>query len=112
MVQQILTLDREPVVLLDGSWRFHPGDDAHWSDATFDDTHWAVLKEKHGWSSQGYPRMSGFGCYRARLFIPSGASPQALLIRGFSIHTNYQVFADGKPLGESSMTERIEVDRK
>jgi hypothetical protein len=31
-----LDKDREPMVLLDGLWRFHPGDDPHWADPDFD----------------------------------------------------------------------------
>ena len=32
--------DREPVVVLDGTWRFQPGDDARWAERGFDDSHW------------------------------------------------------------------------
>lgn len=97
-----LDRDREPVVVLDGSWRFHTGDDARWADPGFDDSHWAVLNGKDGWSSQGYPGLSGFGWYRARLLLPSGAQPQTLLIPQGAILSNYQVFADGKPVSGCS----------
>src|SRR5271156_6467779 len=30
-----LLTDREPVVSLNGQWRFHPGDDLHWADPGF-----------------------------------------------------------------------------
>ena len=33
-----LDKDREPMVVLNGTWRFHPGDDAHWADPEFDDS--------------------------------------------------------------------------
>lgn len=97
-----LDRDREPMVLLDGNWRFHPGDDARWADPLLDDSHWPVLKGRDGWSSQGYPGMSGFGWYRTRLLIPSGAPPQTLLIPRWSIYTNFQVFADGNPVAACS----------
>jgi hypothetical protein len=46
--------------------------------------------------------MSGFGWYRAKLLIPAGAPPLVLLIPRFAVRTNYQVFADGKPVGGCS----------
>jgi hypothetical protein len=96
-----LDRDREPMVLLESNWRFHPGDDARWADPGFDDSHWPVLAGEGGWSAT-HPGMSGFAWYRTRLLIPSGAPPQTLLVARAGIITNYQVFADGKPVDQCS----------
>jgi Stage II sporulation protein E (SpoIIE) len=90
--------DREPMVVLDGSWRFHAGDDSRWADPAFDDSHWSVLKGNQSWDTQGYPGLSGFGWYRATLLIPASAPPLALYVPRASVRTDYQAFADGRPL--------------
>jgi hypothetical protein len=90
--------DREPMVVLDGSWRFHAGDDPRWADPAFDDSHWSVLKGNESWDAQGYAGLSGFGWYRATLLIPAGAPPLALYVPRSSVRTDYQAFADGRLL--------------
>jgi hypothetical protein len=96
-----LASDREPVVVLDGSWRFHPGDDPDgqldWADANFDDSTWSLIRGDKSWDGQGYENLDGFAWYRARIEIPAGQSDVALYIP--RIVTSYQVFADGKLLG-------------
>src|SRR5262249_51707356 len=34
---------RAAATLLDGSWRFHTGDDPHWADANTDDSGWETV---------------------------------------------------------------------
>jgi hypothetical protein len=68
-----LDRDPEPVVEFDGTWPFHPGDDARSAAPDFDDAHWPVLKGTEGWSSHGYPCLSGFAWYRAVLLVPDRA---------------------------------------
>jgi hypothetical protein len=109
-----LSQDREPVVLLDGHWRFHPGDSpaVHvsptsqhllpeflWAQAGFDDSSWQLLKSDVSWSDQGYPDMSGYGWYRFTVRVPAGSGPTSLMLA--PIVTSYQVFADGRLVGRS-----------
>jgi len=89
--------DRVPITELQGSWRFHPGDDAHWADPVFDDSSWPLLRSDRGWSSQGYPGKSGFGWYRFSIRVPGGRKPLALYFP--RILTSYEVYADGHLLG-------------
>ncbi|HEX4320039.1 MAG TPA: PP2C family protein-serine/threonine phosphatase [Acidobacteriaceae bacterium] len=89
--------DREPLVPLDGRWRFHPGDDADdskgWATPTFDDSSWPLLATDKPWSDQGYPGMSGFGWYRFSVLVP--ASHPALAMELAPMMTSYQAFVDG-----------------
>lgn len=89
--------DREPMVLLDGFWRFHPGDDSHWADPGFDDSQWPLIRADKSWNEQGYPKLSGFAWYRARLLIPEGENDLSLSIP--QVLTSDQVYADGKLIG-------------
>lgn len=96
---QAFDLDKGRVALtrLDGLWRFHPGDDARWAEPAFDDSSWPLLRSDRGWSSQGYPAMSGFGWYRFSVRIPAGSQPLALYFP--RLMTSYEVYADGHQLG-------------
>jgi hypothetical protein len=105
-----LARDREPMVVLDGSWRFHPGDDPDgklgWANANFDDSTWALIRGDKSWDVQGYKNLDGFAWYRARVEIPAGHQDLALYIP--LILTSYQAFADGKLLGgEGGMPPHI-----
>lgn len=96
---QVFDLDKGRVALtrLDGLWRFHPGDDAHWAYPSFDDSSWLLLRSDRGWNSQGYPGMSGFGWYRFSIRIPERTQPLALYFP--RMMTSYEVYADGHRLG-------------
>jgi phosphoserine phosphatase RsbU/P len=89
--------DHEPVITLDGLWRFHPGDDARWASPTFDDSTWPLLRSDEPWTDQGYDQTNGFGWYRFRVQTSSPAIPLALLLP--SILTDYEVFENGVRIG-------------
>jgi hypothetical protein len=98
---------REPVVSLDGLWRFHPGDSPAasqsspplWADPAFDDSQWPLLKGGKSWSSQGYPDMSGYGWFRFAVRIPAGDKPTSILLA--PIVTSFEVYVDGVLIGHS-----------
>jgi hypothetical protein len=110
-----LSRDRKPLVSLDGQWRFHPGDSPQtptpipnnpqrsaaflWAEPGFDDSAWPLLASDHPWSAQGYPNMSGYGWYRFTVEIPAGEGPTSLMLA--PIVTSFQVFVDGKLVGQS-----------
>ncbi|WP_263358925.1 PP2C family protein-serine/threonine phosphatase [Acidicapsa ligni] len=94
--------DREAVVSLDGSWRFHPGDNPAWADPALDDSSWPLLKGDKPWSSQGYPGMSGFGWYRFTVQIPAQSDSAKSYSLLFSrIFTSYELYVDGHLIGTS-----------
>ncbi len=96
-----LERDREPIIPLDGSWRFHPGDDPDgtrgWASPNFDDSDWTLLRSDRSWSGQGYPAMSGFAWYRFDIQQAAGQGPVSLLLA--PIETSYEVYVDGKLAG-------------
>jgi hypothetical protein len=89
--------DREPVVSLDGLWRFQPCDDPRWADPAFDDSKWPLISSTRSWSEQGYKNMAGTAWYRAKVQLPSGEDPLAIYVP--VINTSYQLFVDGKLIG-------------
>src|SRR6187401_2057782 len=67
---------RAAATLLDGSWRFHTGDDPHWADANTDDSGWETIdmtalpgsddddvglpEHVAGWSAHGHSGYDGY----------------------------------------------------
>ena len=102
-----LNRGREPVISLDGPWRFHPGDSPRagsgqawlWAAPALDDSGWALLNSSKPWANQGYPGMSGYGWYRFTVSIPPGQKPVSLLLA--PIVTAFEVYADGRFVGGS-----------
>jgi hypothetical protein len=97
-----LQKDRVPMTVLDGPVRFHTGDDADgklgWASPGFDDSSWPLIGSGKSWSVQGYRGYGGFAWYRFHLMLPQKHRQLALYIP--SIQTSYQVFADGRFIGQ------------
>jgi len=115
-----LDRDREPIVSLDGPWRFHPGDSPLlpgsqpndpakllWAQPGFDDSAWPLLLGGSSWAYQGYPAMSGYGWYRFKVTVPAGEEPVSLLLA--PIVTSYQVYVDSKLVGGSGDMPPVRV---
>ena len=100
-----LETGREPVVSLDGPWRFHPGDSPLasgsssplWASPAFDDSAWKLIKSDLPWNIQGYPAMSGFAWYRFTVKVPAGNKPTSLLLS--PLVTSFEVYVDGRRAG-------------
>jgi hypothetical protein len=95
-----LEKDRVQVTLLTGLWRFHIGDDGGWAAGSFDDSNWPLLRADTGWNDQGYPSYAGFAWYRMRVKLPP--QPMSLAIFVPAVANGYQVFANGKLIGQSA----------
>ena len=89
------------IVALGGPMRFHPGDDPTlaWARPAFNDSTWSLIRGDENWYVQGYPKLTGFAWYRFEVTLPSYTGPLALWIP--MIATNFQVYADGRLIGEN-----------
>lgn len=102
---QTFDLDRgrEPIVSLDGLWRFHPGESPQvngtysWAQPAFDDAKWPQIRSDQPWSDQGYAGLSGFAWYRFDVIVRAGEKPTSLLLA--PMFTSYQVYVDGVLVG-------------
>jgi hypothetical protein len=96
---------REPVVSLDGPWRFHPGDSPTapgssaplWASPQFDDSSWKLIRSDRPWNLQGYPAMSGYAWYRFTVRVPASDGPSSLLL--VPIVTSFEVYVNGELAG-------------
>jgi len=92
-----LTHPRDPVMSLDGLWRFHPGDNLAWADAKFDDSQWPLLRSDRDWAEQGYKGMYGFAWYRFAVVLPAGLSDVSIKLP--RIVNAYELYANGTKIG-------------
>jgi serine phosphatase RsbU (regulator of sigma subunit) len=93
-----LANERPPLAEMHGLWHFHTGDDLHWADPKLDDSHWQLLRSDESWSEQGYKDYAGMAWYRFKLILPARHSGLGLYIPELS--TSYQVFANGRLIGQ------------
>ncbi len=109
------------VVALTGPWKFQPGDSPVvngaplWAQPQFDDSRWTAmdLTTKDGavnlilgtsgyvpgWTSKGYPNLSGYAWYRLRLRVKDASQPLWLKMP-LDFDDAYQVYANGRYLGQ------------
>jgi hypothetical protein len=90
--------ERSQIAELHGLWHFHTGDDPQWSDPDFDDSQWQLLRSDQSWSDQGYKNYGGMAWYRFRLILPATHAPFAVYVP--ELQTSYQVFANGRLIGQ------------
>jgi phosphoserine phosphatase RsbU/P len=93
-----LAHNRLPLTSLDGMWRFQTGDDPAWADPAFNDSKWPLLHSDQDWAKQGYKGYSGLAWFRFQLVVP--ADSEQISISLPEINTCYQVYADGKLIGQ------------
>jgi hypothetical protein len=107
---------RAAVTVLDGSWRFHIGDDPHWADAQIDDHDWETVDltappGSHdgdvglpdyvgGWMAHGHPGYHGYAWYRRAVTVPAGPASWDILGPTL-VEDGYELFWNGQLLGGS-----------
>jgi hypothetical protein len=107
---------RAAATLLDGSWRFHTGDDPAWARADTDDSAWekvdmTALPGSHdgdvglpdyvgGWTAHGHPGYQGYAWYRRAVEIPAGRASWDIL-GPTRVDDGYELYWNGQLLGGS-----------
>jgi hypothetical protein len=107
---------RAAATLLDGSWRFHTGDDPHWADAATDDTGWETIDltaqpGSHdddvglpdyvgGWMAHGHPGYYGYAWYRRAVEVPA-VSAEWDILGPTLVEDGYELYWNGQLLGGS-----------
>jgi len=107
---------RAAATLLDGSWRFHVGDDPRWADALTDDSGWetldlTALPGSHdgdvglpdyvgGWMAHGHPGHRGYAWYRRAVTVPAGHASWDILGPTL-VEEGYELYWNGRLLGGS-----------
>jgi hypothetical protein len=107
---------RAAATLLNGTWRFHIGDDPRWANANIDDSDWDTIDltappGSHdgdvglpdyvgGWMAHGHQGYTGYAWYRRGVDVPS--SPASWDILGPTlVEDGYEIYWNGQRLGGS-----------
>jgi hypothetical protein len=107
---------RAAATLLDGSWRFHTGDDPRWADANADDSGWDTIDMTaspgshdgdvgrpdyvSGWRAHGHPGYDGYAWYRRAVSVPAGHAAWDILGPTL-VEDGYELYWNGQKLGGS-----------
>jgi hypothetical protein len=107
---------RAASTLLDGSWRFHTGDDPRWANVDMDDSGWETMDMtaspgKHdgdvglpdyvgGWSAHGHPGYHGYAWYRRTVTVPASSASWDILGPTL-VEDGYELYWNGQLLGGS-----------
>ncbi|HEV2540129.1 MAG TPA: glycoside hydrolase family 2 [Frateuria sp.] len=107
---------RAAATLLDGSWRFHTGDDPRWASADADDSGWETVDltappGSHdgdvglpdyvgGWMAHGHPGYHGYAWYRRAVTVPAGRATWDILGPTL-VEDGYELYWNGQLLGGS-----------
>ena len=93
--------DLRQILDLSGTWRFELGDNARWSDPSYNDSKWDNIKVPSPWEEEGYPGYDGYAWYRKhfRLEHSLGIEPVYLCIG--HIDDVAEVFLNGTLIGFS-----------
>jgi hypothetical protein len=107
---------RTAAILLDGSWRFHTGDDPLWADATVDDSGWETIDMTalpgsrdgdvglpdyvSGWMAHGHAGYTGYAWYRRAVNVPAGHASWDIL-GPTAVEDGYELYWNGQLLGGS-----------
>lgn len=107
---------RAAATLLDGSWRFHVGDDPRWASADTDDSGWEMIDMtappgSHdgdvglpdyvgGWMAHGHPGYHGYAWYRRAVTVPAEHASWDILGPTL-VEDGYELYWNGRLLGGS-----------
>ena len=88
---------------LRGTWKFHLGDNAQWSNPAFDDFDWDRIHVPSPWEEEGYPGYDGFAWYRKHFTIDDDARGRSLYLRLGYLDDAGEVFLNGHMVGCEGM---------
>jgi len=112
---------RAAATVLDGSWRFHVGDDLRWANADTDDSGWETIDMTalpgsrdgdvglpdyvEGWAAHGHHGYHGYAWYRRAVTVPVGHASWVILGPTL-VEDGYELYWNGQLLGGSGRLGR------
>ncbi len=110
------------VIVLNGPWKFHTGDDPRWADSAFDDARWETVDltpapGAHdsdvglpgyvpGWTARGHRGYAGVAWYRMRVDL---ASADTIALDGSpDVDDAYELFVNGVRVGANGAPYSIQ----
>ena len=89
------------IVLIDGVWQFHLGDDPSWAQPSLDDSGWESILTDDTWGDQGHPSYTGFAWYRRHLkILPTFGDSGNYSVFIPETQDAYEMYWNGKLIGQ------------
>ena len=88
-------------ILLEGIWKFSPGDDPARKEIGYDDWNWREVAVPAPWESQGFKNYDGFGWYRKTFVIPAKYRKTKLVLLLGKIDDLDQAYLNGQLIGNT-----------
>lgn len=113
------TLHNDKIILtLNGPWKFNAGDNPQWAQPDFNDSGWktadftappgardddvGISGYIPGWTSKGFPNLSGYAWYRIKVPLENLQGKNLALLAPPAVDDAYQVYIDGALVGSSA----------
>src|SRR4030095_9936730 len=80
-------------------WKYHPGDDAKWKEASYNDSDWVFFPTNFNLNHLPQDTWQGIGWFRLKLIIDSSLYNQVLAV----VMTHYgasEIYLDGKLINQ------------
>ena len=91
--------DLREIHSLKGIWKFELGDNAQWSNPTYDDSRWDGIYVPSPWEEEGYPGYDGYAWYRKHFTVESRYSDESLYLRLGHIDDVGEIYLNGHMIG-------------
>ncbi|MCX6144208.1 MAG: beta galactosidase jelly roll domain-containing protein, partial [Ignavibacteriales bacterium] len=91
--------DLREVHSLRGMWRFELGDNARWSDPSYNDVKWDDIYVPSPWEEEGYPGYDGYAWYRKHFTMESRYRDEPLYLCLGNIDDVGEIYLNGHMIG-------------
>ena len=92
--------DLEPLLTIDGYWKFNIGDDQSWAAEAFDDSKWDSIVAPGSWQDWGYIGYNSYAWYRKEVQIPSTRASDFIYISLGRIDDVNELYFNGVMIGQ------------
>ena len=96
-----LAQELRQILDLRGNWKFELGDNARWSDPSYNDSKWDNIYVPSPWEEEGYPGYDGYAWYRKHFRLEHSLGIEPVYLRLGHIDDAGEVFLNGTPIGFS-----------
>ena len=97
----VLAQKWERLLNLQGYWKFSIGDDANWSNPSYNDNKWEEIRVPAYWEDEGFYGYNGYAWYRIHFRFPEDFEGVMVYLHLGAIDDIDQAFVNGKMVGSS-----------
>lgn len=91
--------DLRQILELQGNWKFQLGDNARWSDPSYNDSRWDEIYVPAPWEDEGYPGYDGYAWYRKHFRLEHNLGEEPVYLSVGYIDDAAEVYLNGTLIG-------------